>query len=105
VFFLCGDLLVLYLSFELTTLPIILFVALLGVSSRRVYALSVMIVYMLASSVLLAVLLFMYLDELQSSQHFYIAILKNTYCADQWVYVAFVLLFFAVKVPVFPFYV
>jgi multisubunit Na+/H+ antiporter MnhF subunit len=73
----------LYMSFELTTMPIILFVALLGVSARRVYALSVMIVYMLLSSVFFAVILYMYIDEFASSQHFYIAITRSSYLADQ----------------------
>ena len=103
VFFMSGDLIFLYIIFDLTTVPILMFVSFTGVSLRRAYALGVMVIYVLLSSALFGFILFMYMSDFGDFQSFYMTSVFNGYISDRFLFFLVLFIFFAVKIPMFPF--
>jgi NADH:ubiquinone oxidoreductase subunit 4 (subunit M) len=80
-----------------------MFVGFTGVSLRRSYALGVMVVYVLFSSALFGIVLFIYMSDFGEFQSFYTSSLFGSYLSDRTFFFFILFIFFAVKIPMFPF--
>jgi NADH-quinone oxidoreductase subunit M len=80
-----------------------MFVSFTGVSLRRSYALGVMVVYVLLSSALFGFVLFLYMSDFGDFQSFYLTSLGGNYLSDRFFFFFILFVFFAVKIPMFPF--